>query len=143
MFGDAASDEFHKLKLERERKIMNTTQWTKIVTPERYLKTWPNGPEAALALRLTKGIPNSGDKIKFFSPRSAGLSIVVESKKWIKTQTPGGEMTLQTPGIVAEFSDGRFETDDETIIEYLTSIYKDKRFPVVRPDMPTKSSATI
>jgi len=121
--------------------------WTKKVTPERYLKMWPNGPEAKLALQLTTGLveglpPTNSDKVRFFSPNARGLTIVVDSKKWIKSQTPGGEMTLQTEGITVNFENGCFETDNPQIIEYLTLTYKDRRYPVVRTDKETASAVS-
>jgi len=116
-------------------------EWTKQVTPERYLKVWPNGPEAKLARAIVAGLSEEAESIKFYSPEAAGLSLVVESINWIKEETPGGTRTIQTDGKSVKFENGIFESDDEEVIEYLTNIYKDRRFPVVRTDLSTASAA--
>jgi len=144
VFGDKETNEAFEGKLAAEREAANMGQeWTMKVSPEKYLKTWPNGPEAQLALRITKGIPDvEGGRIRFFSPQSRGLQIVVESVKWHTLQTPGGSHTTQTEGIRVEFDNGYYESNNPTIIDYLTNEYRDKRFPVVRTDMQTASAHT-
>jgi len=124
---------------------MNMTQeWTKKVSPERYLNTWPQGPAAELARSLLAGVSavlNADRKrVRFFSPRSRGLQIVIDPVIWAKVETPGGTQVLQTQGARAEFELGVFLTDDPKMIEYLTNIYNDPRYPVVRTDIKTKSA---
>ena len=119
-----------------------TKEWTKKVSPEHYLKLWPKGPEAKLAHQLVNKLEAPLKNIRFFSPRSAGLNVVVTPKVWVKQQTPAGEMTLQSEGLKAEFDNGMFETDNEDIIEFLTNIYDDKRYPVVRQDESTNSAGS-
>ena len=122
-----------------------TQEWTKNVTPQVYLKRWPNGPQAKLALSITKGLtlsPEDG-RVRFFSPRSKGLQVVVDAIIWSKIETPAGTQTLQTAGLRADFENGYYQTDNLKMIEYLTNIYADKRYPVVRTDVPTKSAKTL
>jgi len=129
---------------------MNMTQeWTKQVSPQRYVNTWPNGPSAELA-RSILATKTGGDvkavdgtqegEVRFFSPRSKGLQIVIEAKVWARVDTPAGSQILQTEGVRAEFVLGILVTKDPKMIEYLTNIYDDPRYPVVRTDIKTKSS---
>lgn len=146
--GEAISPPLAHSNIEEEKDMSTPMDsdgatWKMQVSPENYLKKWPNGPEAKLALKLTQGVPDAGGGIvRFFSPRSSGLQLVVESIKWHTTQTPGGNHTTQTSGIRVEFDNGYFQTDDPRVIDYLTKEYKDKRFPVVRTDMQTASAHT-
>jgi len=128
---------------------MNMTQeWTKKVTPERYLATWPKGPAAELAKQFIEvpgnephdPVGTSVGEVRFFSPRSKGLQIVIEAKVWARVNTPAGSQILQTEGVRAEFQLGILVTKDPKMIEYLTNIYNDPRYPVVRTDIKTKSS---
>jgi len=121
-------------------------EWTKKVSPENYLKKWPNGPEAGLARQLTASDelkPTADGRVRFFSPKSKGLQLVVDAVIWAKIETPSGVQTLQTQGLRAEFEDGVYQTDNHKMIEYLTNIYADKRYPVVRTDVTTKSAKTL
>lgn len=122
--------------------------WTKNVSPERYLATWPQGPSADLARQYVNGTgtpsevpeePISKD-IRFFSPKSGSLNIVVEPKEWMVVKTPAGERTIQSPGKTAQFMNNIFTTEDPEIIEYLTNTYADRRFPIVRDDLQTQSA---
>ncbi len=130
-------------------------QWTSKFSPERYLQNWPKGPQADLAREhiTTRGIgdpvkddidpdlsPKSNGQIRFFSPRSNGLQVVVTAIAWIKEVTPAGERTIQAPGKTAKFENHLYISDDPEIIEYLTNVYSDRRFPVVRNDMTTASA---
>jgi hypothetical protein len=119
-------------------------KWTKKATPERYLRSWPNGPEAELAkeiLGVSEAPPKESIKVRFFSPRASGLNIIVHAKEWFTQQTPSGSRTIQSKGKSAQFVNSLFNTEDPDIIEYLTNTYKDKRFPVVRDDIRTASVA--
>lgn len=135
------------------------TEWTKKVSPERYLATWPMGPAAELAKQTIEArvssapydtgndvsLPDDVDpvkisKVRFFSPKSGGLSIVIEPKEWMVVRTPAGERTIQSPGKTAQFENNIFLTDDPEIIEYLTNTYSDRRFPIVREDIQTESA---
>jgi len=120
-------------------------EWTKKVSPERYLATWPQGPAAELAKEIiddrylsVKRDKPSSTKVRFFSHRSPGLNIVVEPKEWMVVKTPAGERTIQSPGKCAQFANNIFITDDPEIIEYLTNTYKDRRYPVIRDDIQTQ-----
>ena len=134
------------------------TEWNMKASPERYLSTWPNGPKAELAREIVntdtggthqgyvdpgdspKPVINQPQKVRFFSPKSGGMNIVIEPKEWMVVKTPAGERTIQSPGKNAQFTNNIFITDDSVIIEYLTHTYNDRRFPVVRDDMQTESA---
>jgi hypothetical protein len=123
-------------------------EWKMKVSPERYLKQWPNGSKAKLARQLCETPGNEShdpspvtSKVRFFSPRSNGLNIVVQAKEWFTQQTPGGSRTIQSEGKTAQFVNSIFVTEDTDIINYLTDTYNDKRFPVVREDCRTASVA--
>ena len=129
---------------------MGIMKWNKKVSPERYLKQWPNGPAAKQAKKivamhevasLTQEVPNHVGPVRFFSPRSNGLSVVVQPKEWYTQQTPSGSRTIQSEGKTAQFKNSIFVTEDPEIIEYLSHTYKDRRFPVVREELKTASVA--
>lgn len=75
--------------------------------------------------------PTSTSKVKFFSPRSAELRVVVAPTRRGFVQTPQGSMDTVFMGKSAQFMNGEYETDDPEIIEHLTSKYNDRRYPVV------------
>ena len=136
--------------------------WTGIFGPERYIKMWPIGPKADLARQIiaeetgvvpdvieakevvevkpTLTVPEEPKKVRFFSPKSGGINIVIEPKEWLVTRTPAGDRTIQSPGKSAQFENNIFITDDPVIIEFLTHKYKDRRFPIVREDVTTQSA---
>ena len=123
-------------------------EWNAKVSPERYLNTWPNGPQAALAKqhiaagRTGGNAPTPNGKVRFFSPRSVGMTVIVVPTEWMTQQTPAGSRTIQSQGKQANFENNIFVTDDPEIIQYLTHEYKDRRFPIVRDDMRTASAVT-
>ena len=134
-------------------------KWNKKVGPERYLATWPNGPAAELARQIlgVKAQPidslvdtrdrtgyrsDDVEPVRFFSPASNGLSVIVAPKEWVVNKTPAGDRTIQTPGKTAQFENNIYITSDPEIIEFLTTTYTDKRYPIVRDDMKTASAHT-
>ena len=71
-----------------------------------------------------------------------GLRIVVEADSYKEFKTPSGTRVLPVKGKIAEFEEGIFKTTDPEIIEYLTDVYKDRRYPVVRQDAETASAGS-
>jgi len=78
--------------------------------------------------------------ITFYSPRAKEQIVICIAQQWVTQVTPAGNRTIQTPGKTAEFKNGIFKTYDEEIINYLTDVYADKRFPIVRTDIKENKS---
>lgn len=70
-------------------------------------------------------------KVRFLSPKSPGLTVVVSPEHWGTVKTPVGDKMMLAKGKSATFVNGVFETNDPEIIEYLEEVYKDPRFPVL------------
>lgn len=87
------------------------------------------GPENSSSAPVP--IPAPKGRVKFFSPRSAELRVVVAPTRRGFVQTPQGSMDTVFMGKSAQFMNGEYETDDPEIIEHLTSKYNDRRYPVV------------
>lgn len=68
---------------------------------------------------------------KFFSPRSAELRVVVKPRHRGFMVTPQGQVDIVHEGKSAQFVNGEFETTDPDIINHLTKVYRDPRYPVV------------
>jgi hypothetical protein len=79
-------------------------------------------------------------EVTFFSPRAKEQAIVVIPVEWLTQETPAGSRTIQSKGKIAQFIDGIFRTSDPEIVAYLTNVYTDKRFPVVRTDIEVNKS---
>jgi len=69
-------------------------------------------------------------KVAFRSPKSADLRIVIKPSYWVKTETPAGIVQVLSKGLVADFHNGVFTTEDQEIIDFLENKYKDGRFPI-------------
>lgn len=69
--------------------------------------------------------------VRFVSPRSPSLTVVIKPTRRGFVNTPQGSMDTVFPGLSIQFREGVFETDDPEIIQYLSEEYKDRRFPVV------------
>jgi hypothetical protein len=85
----------------------------------------PPHPEVVVEEVAASSIPT---KVRFVSPKSPSLRIVVKPRERTQVLNPGtgGVPSVQsylTPGKVAEFQDGQFSTDDVEIIDYLEETY--------------------
>lgn len=84
----------------------------------------------APAVNPSKPPSESKGRVRFTSPRSPELGIVVKPTEWMVMQIPGGSKPMQIKGKRADFVAGVFETDDAEIIDYLENVYKDDRWPI-------------
>lgn len=94
----------------------------------------PVMPEAvsqvAPAISPTKASSAGKGRVRFTSPRSPELGVVVVPIEWMVMQVPGGTKAMQTKGKRVDFKNGVYETDDPEIINYLENVYKDDRWPI-------------
>lgn len=73
--------------------------------------------------------------VRFVSSRSSGLTVVIRPKRRGFVNTSGGSIeTVVDEGKKVTFVQGELKTSDPEIIDYLTNIYKDARFPITRVD---------
>jgi|WetSurMetagenome_2_1015567.scaffolds.fasta_scaffold851708_3 hypothetical protein len=78
----------------------------------------------------TKAI-NAVEKIRFFSSRSPGLTLVIRPKRRGFVNTSGGSIeTIVDEGKRVQFRNGVLETSDPEVINFIKTEYKDYRFPI-------------
>ena len=67
---------------------------------------------------------------RFVSTRSPGLTVIIRPTRRGFINTNAGHMSTVMEGKRVSFHNGELETTDPEVIEYLTSHYKDAKYPV-------------
>lgn len=117
-------------------------------------------PAAQAAPARAAGSPATKEVVTFYSPKAAGMRVVVMPARWKRVEIAGiGSENRQGKGLVAQFENGEFRTSDPRIIAYLEKdleaclkfgivddddgtarCYNDPRFPVISRRMLAKSA---
>ena len=117
-------------------------------------------PAAPAAPPISAGKPGAKEVVTFYSPKAAGMRVVVMPARWKRVEIAGiGSENRQGKGLVAQFENGEFRTSDPRIIAYLEKdleaclkfgivddddgtarCYNDPRFPVISRRMLAKSA---
>ena len=77
----------------------------------------------------TTGVP-PGEKQRYISTRSPGLTCIIKPSMRGFVQTIGGNVQTLIPGKSVQFDKGVLETDDPEVIDYFEHKYHDLKFPV-------------
>lgn len=88
-------------------------------------------PPHPVAVAEGASAPSVSRTVRFVSPKSANLRVVIKPTAWERVLSPGaaGQQVIQTvqiEGKAAQFVDGLFTTEDPVIIEYLENVYSKK-----------------